>query len=162
MKRWTVSVVLSLAILGASQAAIDPREFADDPLRQRYQHLAAVLRCPKCQNQNIAESNSPIAADLRGEIRRMLTEGHSDQHIVDFMVARYGEFVLYDPPLSTHTALLWFGPAALLLAAGVAVVVIVAGRRRTPSRTASALSDVERHRLARLLRDAGPSAEDAS
>jgi cytochrome c-type biogenesis protein CcmH len=159
MKRLIVAIVLGLGVLGSSQAAIDTREFSDDGQRQRYHDLAMVLRCPKCQNQNVAESSAPIANDLRGEIHRMLREGRSDQQIIDFMVARYGDFVLYDPPLSSRTALLWLGPAALLLAGGVTVAVIVASRRGPRPAAASALSDAERHRLAGLLQDADPTIE---
>ncbi|SDE03327.1 cytochrome c-type biogenesis protein CcmH [Cupriavidus sp. YR651] len=159
MKRLIVMTVLVFGVLGGSQAAIDTREFSDDSLRQRYHDLASVLRCPKCQNQNIAESSSPIADDLRGEIHRMLHEGRSDEQIVDFMVSRYGDFVLYDPPLSLSTVLLWFGPAALLLAGGGAVAAVVASRRRSRPATGRALSESERHRLSGLLQDADLSIE---
>ena len=157
MKRLLAVIALGLGVLSRSQAAIDPREFADDGQRERYHDLAVELRCPKCQNQSIAESDSPIANDLRGEIHRMLREGRSDEQIIDFMVARYGDFVLYDPPLSRRTALLWLGPAALLLAGGATVVIIVASRRRSRPASASPLSGGERRRLAGLLRDADPS-----
>lgn len=162
MKRLIVAIVLGLGVLGNSHAAIDTFEFPDHSQRQRYQDLASVLRCPKCQNQNIAESSSPIAHDLRGEIHRMLGEGRSDEQIIDFMVARYGDFVLYDPPLSSRTVLLWLGPVALLLVGGMAVVGIVASRRNPRSTAAGALSDAERRRLASLLRDTNPSIEQDS
>jgi|SRR5690606_34238344 len=156
MKRLIAAVVLGAGLHGQGLAAIDTHEFADDGQRQRYRDLAAVLRCPKCQNQNIAESNSPIANDLRGEIHRMLGEGRSDDQIIDFMVSRYGDFVLYDPPLATRTALLWFGPVALLLAGGTALAAIVARRRRASAAAALPLSDIERRRLASLLDASGP------
>ncbi|AOB30247.1 cytochrome C [Bordetella sp. H567] len=159
MKRLIVAIVLGLGLLGGSHAAIDAREPADESQRQRYYELSSVLRCPKCQNQNIADSSAPIAQDLRGEIQRMLGEGRSDEQIIEFMVARYGDFVLYDPPLSSHTLLLWFGPAALLLAGGVAVAAIVASRRRSRSGAARPLSDAERRRLAGLLQDPSLSIE---
>jgi cytochrome c-type biogenesis protein CcmH len=159
MKRLIVAVALGLGVLGSSLAAFDTHEFADDSQRKRSYDLASVLRCPKCQNQNIAESNSPIADDLRGEIHRMLVAGRSDEQIIDFMVSRYGDFVLYDPPLSSRTVLLWLGPAALLLVGGVAVAAIVASRRRQRPAAANALSDAERHRLADLLQEADPSIE---
>lgn len=159
MKRLIVTIVLVFWVLGSSRAAIETFEFADDSQRQRYHDLASVLRCPKCQNQNIAESSSPIANDLRGEIHRMLSEGQSNEQIIDFMVARYGDFVLYDPRLSSRTVLLWLGPAVLLLAGGVIVAAIVASRRRVRSAAASVLSDAERHRLASLLHDSDRSIE---
>ncbi len=80
--------------------------------------LAGELRCLVCQNQSLADSHAPLALDLRGQIREQLAQGRSEQQVVEFMVQRYGDFVLYEPPLNTSTALLWFGPA-LLLAAGV-------------------------------------------
>lgn len=159
MKHLIAAMALGMGLTGLSQAGIDAREFTDGTLRQRYRDLSVVLRCPKCQNQNIAESNSPIANDLRGEIYRMLRDGKSDQQIVDFMVMRYGDFVLYTPALSSRTALLWLGPAASLLAGGMAVAIIVARRRRADFSTAGALSKVERRRLARLLQDAPPYIE---
>jgi len=162
VKRLAAGIVLALGTLGIGHAAIDTRELADDGQRQRYYDLAKVLRCPKCQNQNIAESSAPIASDLRGEIQRMLREGRSDAQIIDFMVARYGEFVLYAPPLSGRTVLLWLGPAGLLAAGAAAVAVIVAQRRRPRPASASGLSDAERHRLASLLRDADSSTEQGS
>lgn len=152
MKHLFVAVALALVLAGSGQCAFDTQEFNDDSLRQRYHHLVSVLRCPKCQNQNIAESSSPIANDLRGEIHRMLDNGRSDQQIVDFMTARYGDFVLYDPPLSFRTAALWFGPAALLVVGAIAVTGIVASRRRAGTATSRTLSDAERRRLEGLLR----------
>ena len=157
MKRLFVLISLGFYVLSGSYAAIDPRDFRDDSQRERYHELAAELRCPKCQNQSIAESDSPIANDLRDEIHRMLREGLSDEQIIDFMVARYGDFVLYDPPLSRRTALLWLGPAALLLAGVATVAVIVASRRRSRSAILSPLSDGEQRRLADLLDDADSS-----
>ncbi|MPW23369.1 cytochrome c-type biogenesis protein CcmH [Paraburkholderia sp. CNPSo 3157] len=157
MKRLIAVISLGLGVLSGSYAAIDPRDFPDDSQRERYHELAVGLRCPKCQNQSIAESDSPIANDLRGEIHRMLREGRSDEQIIDFMVARYGDFVLYDPPLSRRTALLWLGPAALLLAGGAIVAVIVANRCRSRPATASPLTDGEQRRLVGLLGDADPS-----
>ncbi|MGL4272208.1 MAG: cytochrome c-type biogenesis protein, partial [Pseudomonas paracarnis] len=109
------------------------------------------LRCPKCQNQDIADSNAPIATDLRREIFRMLGEGKDDQQIIDFMVDRYGDFVRYKPALTGKTALLWFGPAGLLLAGVVVMAVIVRRRRVAPIDGADALSPEERKRLDQLL-----------
>jgi cytochrome c-type biogenesis protein CcmH len=150
-------IALGLGVLSRSQAAIDPREFADDGQCERYHDLTVEVLCPKCQNQSIAESDSPISNDLRGEVHRMLSEGRSDEQIIDFMVVRYGDFVLYDPPMSRRTALLWLGPAALLLAGGATIVITIASRRRSRRPSASALADGERSHLAGLLGDADPS-----
>jgi cytochrome c-type biogenesis protein CcmH len=159
MKRLIVAIVLGLALANISQAGVETQELADGNLRQRHQDLSMVLRCPKCQNQNIAESNSPIANDLRGEIYRMLREGKSDDQIVDFMVSRYGDFVLYEPRLSPRTALLWLGPGLLLLAGGLALAIFVANRRRARPLQVEALSDADKLRLNRLLQDSATSTE---
>ena len=106
MKRWLTALVFGLTLTGVAQAAIDTYEFKNDAERDRFRELTKELRCPKCQNQDIADSNAPIAADLRREIFRMLGEGKSNQQIVDFMVDRYGDFVRYKPALSGRTWLL--------------------------------------------------------
>lgn len=151
MKRWFTAALLALGLVGIAQAAIDAYQFRDEAERARYSELTRELRCPKCQNQDIADSNAPIAADLRKEIYRMLGEGQSNQQIIDFMVNRYGEFVRYKPELTSRTWLLWFGPA-LLLVGGLVVIGVIVGRRRGARREqADALSEEERLRLAQLL-----------
>ncbi len=151
MKRLIAAAVLALGLAGVAHAAIDTYEFATDAERDRFRDLTKELRCPKCQNQDIADSNAPIAADLRKEIFRMLGEGKDNQQIIDFMVDRYGDFVRYKPALTGKTALLWFGPAGLLLAGVVVMVVIVRRRRAAPTDGSDALSLEERKRLDQLL-----------
>ncbi|MFC6669745.1 cytochrome c-type biogenesis protein [Marinobacterium aestuariivivens] len=154
MKRLLFLLALWLPL--SAQAAIDTFEFRDEATRERFQRLTAELRCPKCQNNNIADSNSPIAEDLRVEIHRMLQAGESDEAIVDFMVARYGEFVLYRPRMTGHTMLLWYGPFGLLVIG--AIVVLVLTRRRRDRGTGaddhpeSGLSEAEKRRLDELLK----------
>ena len=121
------AVMLSLAVLGAS-AAEAPTVAADPALEARVMAIAAELRCLVCQNQTIADSSADLAVDLRGQVREMLRKGQGREQIVNYMTARYGDFVLYRPPLKESTALLWFGPAALLLG-GLAVLVLVLRRR---------------------------------
>lgn len=150
-KRLLAALVFSFSVAGAAHAAIDAYEFRDDAERARYAELTKELRCPKCQNQDIADSNAPIAADLRKEIFRMLGEGRSNQQIIDFMVDRYGDFVRYRPELSAKTWLLWFGPAGLLVGGLVVIGVIVVRRRGQGCEENDALSDGERQRLANLL-----------
>jgi len=151
MKRWLAAAVLGLCIAGVAHAAIDTYEFANDAERERFRELTKELRCPKCQNQDIADSNAPIAADLRKEIFRMLGEGKDNQQIIDFMVDRYGDFVRYKPALNAKTALLWFGPAGLLFGGLVVIAVIVRRRRAQRAEPPPSLSTEERQRLDQLL-----------
>lgn len=103
-----------------------------DPLEERVMALAAELRCLVCQNQTIAESNAPLALDLRSVIREKLAAGETDAQVLAYMRARYGEFVLYRPPLGASTLALWFGPLALIVIACIAWIALV--RRRAPER----------------------------
>ena len=131
--------------------AEDPIEafaFASASQEARYQALTEEFRCPKCLNTNLAGSDAPIAADLRATVHRLILEGASDQAIRDYLVARYGEFVLYDPPMRRGTLLLWLAPA-VLLAIGTAMIVVIARRRRGATEP---LNDDEQARLAQLLR----------
>ena len=135
------SLLLLAMITGLAAAQADPA------LEKRVAGLAHELRCLVCQNQTLAESNAPLAVDLRNQIREQLKEGASEQDVIDFMVARYGDFVLYRPPLKASTLALWAGPF-LLLALGVFVLVRRLRRRRAP---APQLSEAERARAAKLL-----------
>jgi cytochrome c-type biogenesis protein CcmH len=137
-----VIVVLLWALLGAAAAAKEALPEAADPaLEARMTRITAELRCLVCQNQTIADSNAGLAVDLRRETREMLRQGKSDAEIIAYMTARYGDFVLYRPPLKSTTALLWFGPAAML-ALGAAGLVLVL-RRRTRLSAASFEADEE-------------------
>ncbi len=156
MRRWW-GLVLALA-LSVAHAAIDPYEFDSEAQRDRYRHFVDEMRCPKCQNQNLAGSDAPIATDLRRELHRLLLEGRSDKEIVDFMVARYGAYILYDPPFDKKTALLWLAPF-VFLGAGMAVLLVVVRRRRV-SPPPAALSVAERTRLDQLLREPGLSSDE--
>ncbi|MFE1812642.1 cytochrome c-type biogenesis protein [Metapseudomonas otitidis] len=152
MKRLLATLALGLALTGVARAAIDTYEFRDEAERERFRVLTEELRCPKCQNQNIADSNAPIATDLRREIYRMLEAGKSNDEIVDFLVARYGDFVRYKPPMNGRTLLLWYGPAGLLAGGLLVLGVIVLRRRRVENAPGDALlSSDERARLDALL-----------
>jgi cytochrome c-type biogenesis protein CcmH len=124
------ALVAAVAVAaGAAATARDaPPEAADPAIEARMVHITSELRCLVCQNQTIADSNAGLAVDLRRETREMLKQGKSDAEIVDYMTARYGDFVLYRPPLRATTVLLWFGPA-LLLAVGATVLVTTLRRR---------------------------------
>ena len=151
MKRWIAAVAFGLTLTGVAYGAIDTYEFSNDAERDRFRELTKELRCPKCQNQDIADSNAPIATDLRREIFRMLGEGKDNQQIIDFMVDRYGDFVRYKPALTANTAILWFGPLGLLVG-GFVVIGVIVGRRRTQrAESADTLSAEERQRLGTLL-----------
>jgi cytochrome c-type biogenesis protein CcmH len=120
----------------------------DNPdLEKRVMHLANELRCLVCQNQTIADSNAPLAVDLRNQIREQLKSGRSEREVMDFMTARYGDFVLYRPPLKASTVLLWTGPF-LLLAAGLWFLLRRVARRKVPE---PQLSAEDRARAAKLL-----------
>jgi len=108
--------------------AIEPMPFASHAQELRFQHLIAQLRCPMCQNETLADSNAPIARDLRNQIFQLMQQGKSDEQIKQYLVDRYSDYVLYDPPLKPGTMLLWFGPLLILL--GGAGVVLVAIRKR--------------------------------
>jgi cytochrome c-type biogenesis protein CcmH len=121
---------------------------AQDPaLERRVTNLAHELRCLVCQNQTIADSSAPLAVDLRNQIREQLAAGKSERDVVDFMVERYGDFVLYRPPLKASTVLLWTGPFAFLVV-GFYLLIRFLRRRQVP---APRLSDAERARAAKLL-----------
>ena len=154
MKRLLIACLLGLSLVGVARAAIDTYEFKDEVERERFRSLTEELRCPKCQNQNIADSNAPIATDLRREIYRMLDEGRSDKEIVDFLVMRYGDFVMYKPPLDSRTWLLWYGPFGLLGLGAIVLCVLVLRRRKVEKAPAQvALSKAERERLDALLKE---------
>jgi cytochrome c-type biogenesis protein CcmH len=140
-----------LLISSSSFAAIEVHEFDNDVDRQRYQTFIDEMRCPKCTNQNLAGTNSPIAMDLRRELEVMIKDGRSDKEIVDFMVERYGEFILYRPRLSPSTLLLWGTPIFLLVFGVVLLLLIVRKRRRIDVEENQSLSSAEQDRLADLL-----------
>ena len=144
-----LSVMLTLAWpLMASDA---PATFSNPALGARYDVLLGELRCMVCQNQTLKDSHAELAQDLRDEVRRLLERGDSDAQIRDYLVARYGDFVLYSPPLKGSTWLLWLGPFVLLLVAGA--VVFKLSRRRAVA--ASPLDEAERARLAQALSERG-------
>lgn len=127
MVKHLILLLLSLCVACAHAGEAAPAA-ADPALEARMVRITTELRCLVCQNQTIADSHSGLAEDLRQQVREMLQRGASDQQVVDYMTARYGDFVLYRPPLKSSTLLLWFGPAVLLLA-GVLTLVIVLRRR---------------------------------
>ena len=131
MKRWLIILVAALGV--SPVAAIDTGKAFDDPkLQARYEKLISEVRCLKCQNQSIKDSNVFLASDLRREIRRMLEEGKTDAEIADFLVTRYGEFALYRPRTSGKTLVLWIAPFFLVLFGGFALYRVVRHRMSLP------------------------------
>ncbi len=136
-----VFIAITPAVFAVAAAGGDAEKllpFSSDEKQARYYALIDELRCPKCQNQNLADSNAPIAADLRQQLFEMLEEGKTDDEILDYMTARYGSFVLYEPPLNLHTMFLWSLPALILVggASGIALYL-----RRNQGRAAKAEND---------------------
>ena len=128
-----LAACIALLTLASPAMAIDTDKAFDDPeLQARYEHIIEEVRCLKCQNQSIKDSNAFLAGDLRREIRRMLTEGKTDDEIYDFLVARYGEFALYRPRMSGKTLILWIEQILLLLAGGFVLVNILRRRMAMP------------------------------
>jgi len=149
-----LAALLLLAAVAAPAAAKEAVPAAADPvLEKRVMALAEELRCLVCQNQTLADSNAPLAEDLRNQVRERMREGKSDKEVVDFLVERYGDFVLYRPPFKATTMLLWLGPF-LLLALGFAVLLRRVHLRRRADGTE--ISDADRKRAAELLAGGEP------
>ena len=141
--------LLVLALLATPALAVQPDEILKDPvLESRARALSQELRCMVCQNQSIDDSDAPLAKDLRVLVRERLTAGDSDSQVIDFLVARYGEFVLLKPRLSAQTLLLWLAPFAVLL---IAAFAFIAARRRTAAAAPDRLTPDEEARINALL-----------
>lgn len=129
---------------------VETFEFTDEVTKVRFQALSKELRCPKCQNQNLADSNSTVASAIRLDLYNLLIDGKSDIEIVDLMVARYGEFVLYRPRVSSVTYVLWFGPILLILIGLIVVIVIL--RKKPATKENLTLDNQQQEKLQQLLR----------
>lgn len=145
-----------LFVSSVTFAMVDGHKYTfDDPHEaDRFRQLAEELRCPKCQNQNIADSDAPIATDMRDLVYEMINDGQSNHEIVDFLIARYGDFVTYTPPFRLSTFLLWFGPFLLFV---FGVVLIIGIRRNQTLPRSAGLSDEERKKLHAILEKAKQS-----
>jgi cytochrome c-type biogenesis protein CcmH len=149
-----LACVVVLGVPAAPMAATNPDEILSDPaLEERARELSKQLRCLVCQNQSIDDSDADLARDLRRVVREQLVAGRSDAEILDYLTARYGDFVLLSPPVRPATWGLWFGPVLVLAAAAGGAAVYLARRRRTQSTPAAPLSPEERRRLEALLRE---------
>jgi cytochrome c-type biogenesis protein CcmH len=146
-------LLLAAALAVMAARAADAPEVAEDPaLEKRVNDIGLELRCLVCQNQTIADSHAGLAVDLKNQIREQLKAGKSDRQILDFMVERYGDFVLYKPPMKATTILLWVGPFALM-AIGLGVAALIVRRRRSPAAATPHLTEEQRRQAARMLAD---------
>ncbi len=154
--RTAAAALLALFLAGPAPAATSPDEMLKDPAQEaRARALGRELRCLVCQNQSIDDSDADLAKDLRRVVRERVGAGESDGQVKEFLVARYGDFVLLKPPVRPETYALWFGPAAVLLLGGGLLLAFYRGRRRDASSgVVPELSKQERARLDRLLADA--------
>lgn len=144
-----------LLVAGQALALIETYDFSSPELEARYRQLSQELRCPKCQNQNIADSNAPIAQDLRKLLHQQLEQGASDEQILEHMVARYGEFVRYRPRFGGAAVALWLAPVVLLLAAVGVLLATLRSRRGEHREESAALDAQEQARLQALLDETG-------
>jgi cytochrome c-type biogenesis protein CcmH len=152
MRLLVVSLTILFAVGGTLAQAVEPSERLADPvLEERARTLSKELRCLVCQNQSIDESNADLAHDLRILLRQRLVTGDTDQQILDYIAARYGMFVLLDPPFTPATYLLWLTPPLLVMGAGV--FLVVRARRRRPESMLPCLTQDEKTRAALLLGD---------
>jgi len=148
MRLAVAGFIMALMMIGPAMAVSDPREMMKDPAQEaRAEALGAKLRCLVCQNESIEESNAPLAHELRGIVRQLILAGDTDQQIMDWMVARYSNFIRLSPPLMLSTLLLWSAPVLGLLAGGLAAYF---GRRRLAAATPAPLSADEAAKLREL------------
>ncbi len=140
-------LMLAALLSWGAAAAIDTYTFSSLEQEQQYRELTEQLRCPKCQNNSIADSNAIIATDMRAKVYELMMQGQSKQQITDYMVARYGNFVTYEPPVTPATLILWIGPLLFVLIGG-GVVVLRARRRGNEE-----FSEQEQRRLTALLKE---------
>lgn len=147
--------MLSLASQSPALAVIEAVEFDNPSYEQRYRSLIGELRCLKCQNQNLASSDAPLAKDLRMIASDMIKNGKSDNDVKNFMRERYGDFVLYEPPFTAQTSFLWLGPFVLLLIVLITIFVSVRKRQERERFAPNVVNnDAERTKVRNLLRDA--------
>jgi cytochrome c-type biogenesis protein CcmH len=144
--------ILAVLWLGLAPALAQEVQLADPKLEQRARDLSREIRCVVCQSQSVSDSDADIAKEMRALIREQMAAGKSDQEIRDYLVARYGDFVLFDPPFKASTYALWIGPFAILVLAAAGVAIFFRRRAQDPARVA-ALDPEEQSRVARLLNE---------
>lgn len=127
--KFVLPLIASLVFMSPAMAKVETHDFASEQIEKDYNQLVAELRCLVCQNQNLADSNAELAQDMRAKVYKMLNEGSSKDDIVDYMVVRYGDFVMYRPPVKSSTFLLWFGPLIFFIVAAMVVVSYIRNQR---------------------------------
>ena len=150
MRHWLALLTMLLLSLPAFAQEV---QLTDPKLEQRARDLSREIRCVVCQSQSVADSDADIAQEVRALIREQIAAGKSDQEIRDYLVARYGDFVLFDPPFKASTYVLWLGPLAVLAIGAIGVFVYFRRRAQEPSARPAPLSAEEQSRVARLLQD---------
>lgn len=154
MRALLISLLLTLGLAAVQAGVVEPRSFDDPADEARYRQLIQELRCLVCQNQNLADSNADLAKDLRDQTYNMIKAGKTDEEIVAFMVNRYGDFVLYRPPLKSTTVLLWLGPLVLIII-GMLILFVQVRRRAAARQEAKDLTPEEQRRIEQILADTG-------
>ena len=154
IKKVTAVMILMSVALFANATPVDTYQFKSTDNQKRALDLAHSLRCPQCQNQNLIDSNSPVAQDLRLEVYQMVDEGKADNEIIEFMTSRYGEFVLYKPRMEAKTYILWLGPFGLLLFGGLIGFFFIRKQRIAEANNQD-LTTEDQQELDRLLKRDG-------
>lgn len=152
MKKWLFTAFAAMLVSLSALATIEVYDFDTPEQEKQFQELGATLRCPKCQNNTIADSNAELAQDLRQKVYEMTKEGKSKSEIVDYMIARYGNFVTYNPPFTLGTAILWLGPISVLVI-GFTVIVLRSRRKARGAVNAADWNEEQEARLKVLLKE---------
>ncbi len=150
MKKWILTLFAAVTFSFAVQAAIEVHEFDTLEQEQQFKELGNTLRCPKCQNNTIADSNAELAVDLREKVYEMTKAGKSKQEIIDYMIARYGNFVTYNPPFTAATAILWLGPISVVLI-GFGFIFLRSRAKKATSQNEESWDQSKEERLNALL-----------
>ena len=148
MKMHILAFIVSILAAVPANASLNVYEFEDEEKRAQFDQLIQELRCPKCQNQNIADSDAGVAKLIKDRVYKLVKEGQDKDQVTDHMIARYGEFVTYRPPVKKTTFLLWFGPVLFLIVVVFALLVFVRNNKKAPA----ALSDAEQAKMKDLLK----------
>ncbi len=152
MKRVALGLFCALLIAGPVAAVLPEEQLADPALEARARAISQELRCVVCQNQSIDDSDAPLAADLRAIVRERLTAGDTNEEVMAYIVARYGNFVLLKPPLDLQTILLWSAPLLVLIPGGLGLILYLRRRGRADAAAPAPLSAEERRKLAAILK----------